>query len=244
MRPPEIRSDPAPLVIDLPTRSSETQRSGRTPMLKTIRNFVLQRRRDVHQRRRQIPENDDSREPREASEAPQQPAEPQLDEPPAPAVWGKVKWYSPEKRYGFVELSDGSGDAFLHATALAGIGISSLQPGETLEFRVAPGQRGRQVTDVISVDSSTAAPSGPPRRSSNRQDRQPLEASVHAVGTVKWYNAAKGFGFIAMDSGEEIFVHASALKRAGITVLNQGQRVYVGVAEGRKGPEAASIQLA
>ena len=213
-------------------------------MLKTIRNFVLERRRDLHQRRRQIPEDEDSRETREASEAPQQTAGPQIDEPLAPAVWGKVKCYSPEKRYGFVERSDGSGDAFLHATALAGIAISTLRPGETLEFRVAPGQRGPQVTEVISVDSSTAAPSGPPRRSSNRQDRQPLEASVHAMGTVKWYNAAKGFGFIVMDSGEEIFLHTSALKRAGIAGLNEGQRVYVGVAEGRKGPEAVSIQLA
>ena len=53
--------------------------------------------------------------------------------------------------YGFVELSDGSGDAFLHVTALAGIGVSTLQPGETLELHVALGQRGPQVTEVISV---------------------------------------------------------------------------------------------
>lgn len=211
-------------------------------MLKTIRKFVLERRRNVHQRRRQVVGEEDTSEPPEVSEAPQQPAEPEL-EPSAPTVWGKVKWYNPAKRYGFVELLDGSGDAFLHATALAGIGITTLRPGETLEFRVAPGQRGSQVTQVISVDSSTAAPSRPPPRSSNWQDRQPLEACVQAMGTVKWYNAARGFGFIVMDGGEEIFVHASALKRAGIAGLNEGQRVYVGVAEGRKGPEAASIQL-
>ena len=49
---------------------------------------------------------------------------------------------------------------------------------------------------------------------------------------------------IVMDgSGKEIFVHASALNRAGITGLSEGQRVFVGVAEGRKGPEAGSIQL-
>jgi CspA family cold shock protein len=213
-------------------------------MLKAIRNFVVERRREIHRRGRPSVAEDDTRQPREISEVPAQPAEPRLDEPSAQPVWGRVKWYNPDKRYGFVELSDGSGDAFLHATALAGIGISTLRPGETLELRVAPGQRGAQVTEVISVDSSTAAPSGPPRRSFNRQDRQPLEASVHAMGTVKWYNVARGFGFIVMDSGEEIFVHASALNRAGITDLNEGQRVYVGVAEGRKGLEAASIQLA
>ena len=64
-------------------------------------------------------------------------AQPQLDEPAAPTVWGKLKWYNPDKRYGFVELSDGSGDAFLHASALASISVDALQPGVTIEFRTA-----------------------------------------------------------------------------------------------------------
>jgi len=74
------------------------------------------------------------------SKVPPQLAEPQLGEPPAPTVWGKVKWYNAVKRYGFVELSDGSGDAFLHASALASISVDALQPGVTIEFRTAPAQ--------------------------------------------------------------------------------------------------------
>jgi len=180
------------------------------------------------------------------SKVPPQLAEPQLGEPPAPTVWGKVKWYNALKRYGFVELSDGSGDAFLHASALAGISIDALQPGVTIEFRTASAQRGLQVTEVISVDSSTVAPPRSPRKVfRSRSERQPLEASVQEVGTVKWYNAVKGFGFIVRDGGgKDVFVHVSALDRAGIKGLNEGQRVFVGVAEGQKGPEAASIQLA
>jgi cold shock protein len=109
-----------------------------------------------------------------------------------------VKWYNPDKRYGFVELSDGSGDAFLHVSALAGIGISTLPPGETLEMRVTR----PQVAEVISVDSSTAALTRPTRGSfESPSDRQPLKASVQEMGTVKWYNAMKGFGFIVPDSG-------------------------------------------
>ena len=69
-------------------------------------------------------------------------------------------------------------------------------------------------------------------------------AAVEESGTVKWYNAMKGFGFIASDrGGKDIFVHATALDRAGITGLTEGQRVAVDVIEGRKGPEVAGLRL-
>ena len=229
-------------------------------MLKVIRNFVVERRRLVRQGRRQVigeansdnaashpevvpqPEGGNS-DPLSDPEVPPQLAKTQLGEQPAPTVWGKVKWYNALKRYGFVELS---GDAFLHASALAGISVDALKPGVTIEFRTAPARRGVQVTEVISVDSGTAAPPRPPRKGfRSPAERPPLEASVQEMGTVKWYNVAKGFGFIVLDGGgKDVFVHVSALDRAGITGLNEGQRVFVGVAEGGKGPEAASIQLA
>ncbi len=211
-----------------------------------IRKLISEKSGDFRQRRQPVVEEDGYNQPASNSDVPLRPAEPQLEDSSGLPVRGQVKWFSASKGYGFVQLSDGTGDVFLHATSLGGVGLSALQMGETLEMRVALGQRGPQVTEVISVDSSTAALTRPTRASfKSASDRRPLEASVQEMGTVKWYNAMKGFGFIVPDNGgRDVFVHASALQRAGITGLSEGQRVFVGVAEGRRGPEAASIQVA
>jgi len=62
------------------------------------------------------------------------------------------------------------------------------------------------------------------------------------TGKVKWFNAEKGFGFIGSDDGDEVFVHVSTLP-AGVTELKPGARVEFGVADGRKGKQALSVQL-
>ena len=61
---------------------------------------------------------------------------------------------------------------------------------------------------------------------------------------MKWFNADKGFGFVAIDGAQkDAFVHVSVLQRCGLTTLSEGQRVNVDVVEGKKGPEVASIRL-
>lgn len=67
-----------------------------------------------------------------------------------------------------------------------------------------------------------------------------------ANGTVKWYNATKGFGFIAPDNGgKDVFVHVSAIERAGLTGLADNQKVTFDIESGRDGRESASnLQLA
>jgi len=165
-----------------------------------------------------------------------------MEAPSGPPVSGVAKWFNPDKGFGFVELSDGSGDAFLHGSVLAQSGINTAQPGETLEVRVGPGHKGPHVTEVLSIDSSTAVPMA--SRRSNAQATTLNGPSVEETGTVKWFNADKGYGFIPPNGGgRDVFVHVSALERSGIEGLSEGQPVVVDVVEGRKGPEAARVRL-
>ena len=172
-------------------------------------------------------------------------SQPRFEAPSGPPVSGVVKWFNPEKGFGFVELSDGSGDAFLHGSVLAQSGINAVQPGETLEVRVGPGHKGPHVTEIISVDSSTAVPATPRRSNfgATTSNGSSSGTAVEETGTVKWFNAERGYGFIGLDGSKDVFVDVSALERSGLTGLGEGQHVIVDVVEGRKGPEAARVRL-
>jgi cold shock protein len=61
------------------------------------------------------------------------------------------------------------------------------------------------------------------------------------TGTVKWFNAKKGFGFLSDEAGNDVFVHFSALKMDGFKVLEEGDKVEFDVVQGDKGPQAANV---
>jgi len=61
-------------------------------------------------------------------------------------------------------------------------------------------------------------------------------------GTVKWFSAEKGYGFIEQDSGDDVFVHFSAIQEDGYRALSEGQKVAFEIVEGDRGPQAANVQ--
>ena len=168
-----------------------------------------------------------------------------------PEVDAVVKWFNGDKGFGFVELGDGSGDAFLHIAVLQAAGRQSVLPGSKMRVATAQGPKGRQVARVIEVDESTAAEQAPRRDRPPRADGGPgrgrdmardLSSAVEMTGTVKWFNTDKGFGFIAPDGGgKDVFVHISVLGRSGLAGLAEGQAVSMRVIETPKGREAVSV---
>ena len=65
--------------------------------------------------------------------------------------------------------------------------------------------------------------------------------SERETGTVKWFNGAKGYGFIARESGDDVFVHYSAIRGTGYRNLDEGQRVEFSVEQSPKGPQAVDV---
>jgi CspA family cold shock protein len=176
---------------------------------------------------------------------------------------GKVKWFNATKGYGFITLDNG-GDAFCHASALQATGHSDVQPGTTVVCDLADSQRGLQVVAVHSVDITTAeAPSRAPRRDSfgggggfggggyggsgrdyggGRDNNAPSGPMVE--GKVKFFNDQKGFGFVMPDSGSgDIYLHASALRRSGVQMVEPEQRIRYSTRQGNKGVEVDRVEI-
>lgn len=174
------------------------------------------------------------------------PGDRQLDE--RPAVRATVKWFNPEKGFGFVSPADGTPDAFLHAKVVQSAGVMDLPPGSTVTCAIVAGLKGPQVTRLLEVDTSTATPT--PARRPPSGPRPPRDFGPRAtgerqeiVGQVKWFNAVRGFGFVVGDDGgKDVFVHVSAVERAGLSTLAEGQRLSYDVTEQRGKPAAENLK--
>src|ERR1044071_1115264 len=158
---------------------------------------------------------------------------------PGRRVDATVKWFNPSKGFGFVTMADGTQDAFLPMAILRRAGFDDVREGASITCEVGDGAKGPLVVNVVSIDTSTAVAPRP-----DGFDRRPARPAQTIEGSVKWFGAEKGYGFISPDSGgKDIFVHIAALRRSQLETIEPGQRVLVDVVEGRKGLEADRIAL-
>jgi CspA family cold shock protein len=136
---------------------------------------------------------------------------------------GTVRWFDPERGFGFLAPQDGSADLFVHASEIVGDGGTRLlREGQAVEFDVGEGDRGPQARGVRITGAVAAG------------------ATLGLLGTVKWYEPNKGYGFASPDGGgAEVFVHSSAIVTGG--VVTAGQRVAFLVGEGERGPQAEHV---
>ena len=168
---------------------------------------------------------------------------------PGRRIAALVKWFMPTKGYGFLEPEDGSPDVFCHLGAVEASGRETLPQGGVVTCEIVPGDRGPQVSRILSVEPPAAGHGAAERGPSldggypGPQAGAPAPAAAESPATVKFFDPARGFGFVVPDGGgREVFVHASVLFRSGMTDLEPGQRVFVRTERVPRGLQATEIE--
>jgi cold shock protein len=156
-------------------------------------------------------------------------------------VNGLVKWFDVARGYGFIIPDNGMQDILLHLSCLKRDGFEAPLEGARVSCEVVERQKGYQCLRVLSVDLSTAI--HPVERKSRAHTTvTPTTGWVRVK--VKWFNRARGFGFVSEGEGQpDIFVHMETLRRTAIAELQPDSWVYVRFGDGPKGKMAAEVRL-
>ncbi|MBR1734290.1 MAG: CspA family cold shock protein [Alphaproteobacteria bacterium] len=140
----------------------------------------------------------------------------------------RVKWFNQFKGYGFVEIEGNPNDIFLHFSVLDQAGIKKLNNDDIIICDVESAERGLKVSKICEVVMLNKY---------EISDREPEQ--VKAV--MKWFNPAKGFGFAQMSTGEDVFIHASLLKKNRLESIEHGQTLNLIVRYTNFGYEAIEL---
>ncbi len=156
-------------------------------------------------------------------------------------VAGRVKWFDVAKGYGFIVPDSGEADVLIHVTVLRRDGFSAVREGARVVAEAQRRERGLQVFKVISVaepDADYASPIPPARTRA-----QATSVGGFEIVIVKWFNRARGFGFLTRGEGtEDIFVHMETLRRYGFLDPKPGDTMLARFGPGPKGLMAAEVR--
>jgi len=153
-------------------------------------------------------------------------------------IKGHVKWFDSTKGYGFVVVDDNEGDVLLHANVLRNFGRSSVAEGVAITMDVQGTDRGRQAVEIHDIESGPEDAEAVSAAPAPEVSDEPLLPS-----RVKWFDKAKGFGFVnAFGDPEDIFVHMEVLRLYGLSDLMPGEAVCVRCKRGPRGKTAVEIR--
>jgi CspA family cold shock protein len=166
---------------------------------------------------------------------------------------GVVKFFNGAKGFGFIAPDGGGADIFVHVSAVERSGLGGLNEGDQVNYQIEADRRsGKPAAVDIEVTGSSPVPARPPRASgpprSFDRDRAPARVPRETVGAgsgvVKWFNVTKGFGFIQPSGGgADVFVHISAVERAGLSSLSEGQSVSYDLEQDRRSGKSSATNL-
>jgi cold shock protein len=156
-------------------------------------------------------------------------------------VAGRVKWFDAVKGYGFILPDSGEADVLIHVTVLRRDGFTSLREGARVVAEAQRRDRGLQVFRVLAITEPDPAsvPDLPPPRTR----AQASSIGGFEIVIVKWFNRARGFGFLTRGEGtEDIFVHMETLRRYGFIDPQPGDTMLARFGPGPKGLMAAEVR--